>query len=57
MPERKKPTKKMKPLKNTASYSKPLQFDIQSGIKPEKIKPEKIFDMMGGKKSIIKKRK
>ena len=57
MPERKKPTKKMKPLTNTASYSKPLQFDIQSGIKPEKIKPEKIFDMMGGKKSIIKKKK
>jgi hypothetical protein len=51
MPERKKPSKKMKPLKDKPSYSKPLQFDIKTGIKPEKIKPEKIFDMMGVKKS------
>lgn len=50
MPERKKPIKKMKPLKNIPTYSQSLQFDVKTGIKPEKIKREKIFDMMGGKK-------
>ncbi len=45
------PTKKMKPLSQKQSYHQELQFDVKKGIEPPKIKPEKIFDMMGAKKT------
>ncbi len=51
------PTKKMKPLEKKQSYHQELQFDVKKGIEPPKIKPEKIFDMMGAKKTPQKKKK
>lgn len=50
------PTKKMKPLSQKQSYHQELQFDVKKGIEPPKIKPEKIFDMMGAKKTPKKKK-
>ena len=48
--------KTVKQLKSgKASYNQTLQFDVQKGIEPPKIRPEKIFDMMGG--SVSKKDK
>jgi hypothetical protein len=45
-------TKKIKQLPaNKHSYNAPLQFDVSKGIEPPKIKPEKIFDMMGATKT------
>ena len=51
------PTKKMKPLPQKQSYHQELQFDVKKGIEPPKIKPEKIFDMMGAKKTPQKNKK
>ena len=51
------PTHKMKPLPKKQSYHQDLQFDVQKGIEPPKIRPEKIFDMMGAKKTPQKKKK
>ena len=45
------PTKKIKALPKKQSYHQDLQFDVSKGIEPPKIKPEKIFDMMGAKKT------
>lgn len=51
-------TKKIKQLPaNKHSYNAPLQFDVSKGIEPPKIKPEKIFDMMGATKTPTKKKK
>ena len=51
-------TKKIKQLPaNKHSYNAPLQFDVSKGIDPPKIKPEKIFDMMGATKTPTKKKK
>ena len=47
----------MKPLAKKQSYHQDLQFDVKKGIEPPKIKPEKIFDMMGAKKTPQKKKK
>ena len=50
--------KKIKQLPaNKHSYNAPLQFDVSKGIEPPKIKPEKIFDMMGATKTPPKKTK
>lgn len=50
--------KKIKQLPaNKQSYNAPLQFDVSKGIEPPKIKPEKIFDMMGATKTPTKKKK
>ena len=51
------PTHKMKPLPKKQSYHQDLQFDVKKGIEPPKIKPEKIFDMMGAKKTPTKNKK
>jgi len=51
------PTHKMKPLPQKQSYHQDLQFDVKKGIEPPKIRPEKIFDMMGGTKTPTKKKK
>jgi len=45
------PTKKIKPLAKKQSNHQELQFDVTKRIEPPKIKPEKIFDMMGAKKT------
>ena len=29
---------------NTPNYKQPSQFNVEKGIKPDRIKPEKIFD-------------
>lgn len=51
-------TKKIKQLPaNKQSYNAPLQFDVSKGIEPPKIKPEKIFDMMGATKTEKKKKR
>lgn len=50
--------KKIKQLPaNKHSYNAPLQFDVSKGIEPPKIKPEKIFDMMGATKTPPKKKR
>lgn len=49
------PTHKMKPLPQKRSYNQDLQFDVKKGIEPPKIRPEKIFDMMGATKTPKKK--
>jgi hypothetical protein len=45
----------MKPLPQKQSYHQDLQFDVKKGIEPPKIRPEKIFDMMGATKTPKKK--
>ena len=42
----KAPLNFVKPLPNIPSYKQGLQFDVQTAIKPEKIKQNEIFDMM-----------
>ena len=55
MPPKKKPAKKPAPKKTTVvkpqnsktnSYKKPLQYNVQETIKPNKIVKKDIFEMM-----------
>jgi len=56
MPKAKK--KIAKPLNpNTPSYKQPSQHNVEKAQEKDKIKPEKIFDMMGAKKTKRKKSK
>ena len=48
MPQKKKTT--MKPLNHKIpTYKQKLQFDVEKSIKPDKINPNKIFDMKNSK--------
>lgn len=39
------PPKKIKPINvNTPNYKQNLNYDVEKGIKPDKIDPKKIFD-------------
>ena len=39
------PAKKIKEINtNTPNYKQPSQFNVEKGIKPDKIDPKKIFD-------------
>ena len=56
MPKAKKKT--MKPLNpNKPNYKQPSQHDVEKAQQKDKIKPEKIFDMMGATTSKKKKTK
>lgn len=39
-----KKTKKIKPMESKPDYKQGLNYDIQKEIKPDKIKPEKVFE-------------
>lgn len=46
----------VKPLNpNTPTYKQPSQHNVEKAQEKEKIKPEKIFDMMGAKQTKKKK--
>ncbi len=55
MPKKKGKTKNIKPMKSKPDYKQGLNYDIQKEIKPDKIKPEKVFE--GYKKKVKKKGK
>lgn len=54
MPTRKKKrgnAKKMKPLnQKVPNHAQPVQHDVMKAQEKPKIKPQEIFEMMGGKK-------
>ena len=37
-------TKKINPMESKPDYKQGLNYDIQKEIKPDKIKPEKVFE-------------
>jgi hypothetical protein len=44
--------KNVKPLDpNKPSYKQPAQHNVEKAQEKDKIKPDKIFEMMGGKKT------
>ena len=46
------PKKAVKPLNSkTPNYKQPSQHNVEKAQEKDKIKPEKIFEMMGGKKT------
>lgn len=50
-------TKVVKPIQTgTMDYSLKLNYDVESSIKPKKIREKEIFEMMGGKKTKKKKK-
>jgi len=52
-------TKNIKPMKSKPDYKQSLNYDIQKAIKPDKIKPDKIFEgysSQSSKKKKIKKK-
>lgn len=50
------PPKKIKEINtNTPNYKQPSQFDVEKGIKPDKIDPKKIFDGYNNNKNKSKK--
>lgn len=52
------PSKALKPLDpRVPSYRQKLQHDVEKAQEKDKIKPNKIFEMMGTKKSKVKKSK
>lgn len=52
-----KKTKVVKPIQaGTKDYSLKLNYDVESSIKPNKIREKEIFEMMGGKKTTKKKK-
>lgn len=47
-----KKTKLVKPIQTgTKDYSLKLNYDVEKSIKPNKIREQEIFEMMGGKKT------
>jgi len=52
------PSKALKPLDpRVPSYRQKLQYDVEKAQEKDKIKPNEIFEMMGAKKSKLKKSK
>ena len=50
MPKKKGKTKQIKPMESKPDYKQGLNYDIKKDIKPDKIKPEKVFEGYNKKK-------